>query len=77
MAHEEMLTIKDLDAALLDKYKEKVYVYLADKDDWVGLANKDAILRALSPVEAEHHGSVKIVHGREDIPHAFCISNHS
>ncbi|EIN14548.1 hypothetical protein PUNSTDRAFT_80998 [Punctularia strigosozonata HHB-11173 SS5] len=75
MAHEEMLSITDLDIVLVDSFKDKLWVYLAEKDDWVGPHNKDTILRAFAPVEAEHHGSVKIVHGREDIPHAFCINH--
>lgn len=64
-----MKTIRDVDATLLQEYKHRLHMYFVEEDHWVG-EQKDAILRVF---EADP-GSVKIVHGRPDIPHIFCIS---
>ena len=69
MAHEEMQTIKELDIDLLMDNKDKIHMYFTELDQWVG-ENKAAILAEFDPGE----DNVKIVHGPEDIPHAFCIS---
>ena len=69
MAGEEMNTIKDLDIPLLEKLGDKLYFFFATEDNWVG-ANKEVIVKALS---GEAH-SIRIVHGRHGIPHAYCIS---
>lgn len=71
MAHEEMITIKDLDIPLIQEVKHKLYFYLAEKDNWVGEKNKSDILREMSD---EPH-SVRVVHGEHGIPHAYCISS--
>ncbi|KAL5519227.1 hypothetical protein ACEPAH_910 [Sanghuangporus vaninii] len=70
MAHQEMDTIKDLDKELFNSVKHKLYLFFAEKDDWVG-DNKDMVLREMSD---EPH-SVRIIHGRHDIPHAYCINH--
>ncbi|KAH8119929.1 hypothetical protein DFH11DRAFT_1500197 [Phellopilus nigrolimitatus] len=72
LAHEEMLTIQELDIPLLEKIKHKLYFYLAEMDDWVG-ANKDTILREM----ADEPHSIRVKHGRHGIPHAYCISSHN
>ncbi|EJD03692.1 uncharacterized protein FOMMEDRAFT_83275 [Fomitiporia mediterranea MF3/22] len=69
MAREEMATIKDLDKVLLHEVKDRLYFFLAEADDWVGI-NKDAILREMS----DDLHSVRVVHGQHGIPHAYCIS---
>ena len=69
MAHQEMNTIKDLDIDLFDKVKHKLYLFFAERDDWVG-DNRETVLREMSD---EPH-SVRVVRGRHDIPHAYCIS---
>lgn len=69
MAHDEMRTIKELDAALLQEHKDRVHMYFGDLDDWVG-EQKQRILESFDP----DSDSVKIFHGRSDVPHAFCIS---
>lgn len=71
MAHDEMLNIKDLDAVTLDKYRHQIWFYFAENDDWVD-QGRETILQ----VFGADPGTVKVVHGRRDIPHAFCI-NHS
>ncbi|EMD41940.1 hypothetical protein CERSUDRAFT_110493 [Gelatoporia subvermispora B] len=70
MAGDEMNTIKDLDVALLQQFRDRIHLFLAEQDDWVG-TQKEAILDAFHP-DAE---SVKIVHDHQDIPHAFCINH--
>lgn len=69
MSHDEMTDIKDLDIDLLRQNKHKIHMYFAEVDLWVG-ENKAAILREIGAEEE----NVKIVHGPDDIPHAFCIS---
>lgn len=69
MAHEEMNTITNVDDGLLRKHYLKIHMYFAEDDHWVG-KQRDAVLRVLREQEA----SVKVVHGDQDIPHAFCIS---
>lgn len=69
MADDEMKTIRDLDVGLLKEHHDRLYYYYAQYDDWVG-KERDAVLEALNDAESP----VKIVHGHQDIPHAFCIS---
>jgi len=69
MAYDEMRTIKDLDLALLQEFKDKLCFYYAEEDDWVG-EEKARVLNALHPDE----GAVTIVQDVHGIPHAFCIS---
>ncbi|KAH9937244.1 uncharacterized protein B0H18DRAFT_969736 [Fomitopsis serialis] len=70
LADQEMKTIRDLDIALLQTYSHRLHMYFADEDDWVG-EQKGPVLRAFNA----DPGSVKIVHGHPDIPHAFCINH--
>ncbi|KAF8078790.1 hypothetical protein FPV67DRAFT_1466481 [Lyophyllum atratum] len=70
MAHDEMGIIRDLDIGLLDAHKNRLWFYFAEHDDWVG-KQKDNILYAFKP-DLEN---VRIVHGSQDIPHAFCINH--
>lgn len=70
LAHDEMCTIKDLDVALLQEYRHRMHLYFAEEDDWVS-EQKEVILRAFDA----DPGFVKIVHGHQDIPHAFCINH--
>lgn len=69
MAHEEMRDIKSLDVDLLQRHKHRLHLYFAEQDDWVG-DNKNAIIE----VFRGELDAIKVVHGRQDIPHAFCIS---
>jgi len=71
MAHEEMVRIGDLDVPTLENNKQKLWMFLAEKDDWVG-SNKEALIEAM----AGELSSIRIVHGERGIPHAYCI-NHS
>ncbi|KDQ63374.1 hypothetical protein JAAARDRAFT_29400 [Jaapia argillacea MUCL 33604] len=70
MAHDEMKTIRELDVALLDEYRHRICMYFAEDDDWVG-EQREAILAAFQA----DPGTVRIVHGHPDIPHAFCINH--
>lgn len=67
MASHEMQVIKDLDIQLLTKHEDRLHFYFADEDDWVGKYRAE-ILELFQP------GSVKVVLGHKDVPHAFCIS---
>ncbi|KAG2159663.1 uncharacterized protein EDB93DRAFT_1196124 [Suillus bovinus] len=71
MAHDEMLSIRELDVATLDTYRHQIWFYFAENDDWVD-RGKETILH----VFRADPDTVKVVHGHRDIPHAFCI-NHS
>lgn len=68
MANEEMETILDIDTDLFDSHKHKLWVFLAEKDDWVG-ENKNTILQTIG----KELCSMQVVHGQYGIPHAFCI----
>jgi hypothetical protein len=68
MANDEMNTICDLDTTLLSENRHRIWMYFAEKDDWVG-DQRENVLSAFG-VDLE---SAKIVHGQGDIPHAFCI----
>ncbi|KAG8954984.1 hypothetical protein FRC04_010468 [Tulasnella sp. 424] len=67
MARDEMEMVKDLDTSLLKKYSEKIYLYCASKDDWVG-QEKEPLLAALGGP------SGKVVEDKADTPHAFVIT---
>lgn len=67
MARDEMEMVKDLDTSLLKKYSEKIYLYCASKDDWVG-QEKEPVLAALGGP------SEKVVEDKADTPHAFVIT---
>jgi hypothetical protein len=69
MAHDEMQTIRDLDISLLKGSHRQLRIYFAERDDWVG-EQREFILQAFDAGSE----NVKIVHGHQDIPHAFCIS---
>lgn len=69
MAHDEMNTVRDLDIGLLNKYKDRIWFYYAEKDNWVG-EQKEVVLRSIN-ADSDY---VRVVHGHRDIPHAFCIS---
>lgn len=69
MAHDEMLDIRELDVTTLEKHRHQICFYFAEKDDWVDQA-RETILQAFRA----DPGTVRVVHGHRDIPHAFCIS---
>lgn len=72
MGHDEMTNVRDLDIALLNKYKDRIWFYYAEHDNWVG-EQREAILRSINA----DLGYVRVVHGQRDIPHAFCISENN
>lgn len=67
MAHDEMINIRRLDSGLLNRHKNMLWLYFAQRDDWVG-QQKDVILGAFGGDE------VRICHGEAGVRHAFCIS---
>ena len=69
MADGEMKTILELDVEFLREFSDRVWFYYAERDDWVG-AQREVVLSALRGTPAE----ARVVHGRSDIPHGFCIS---
>lgn len=70
MAHDEMLSIRELDVATLDTFQRQIWFYFAENDDWVD-KGRESILQVFMP----EPGTVKVVHGHRDIPHAFCINH--
>jgi hypothetical protein len=69
MSHDEMNNIRDLDTSLLDKHKDRIWFYYAEKDDWVD-DQREVVLQAID----DDPENVRVVRGHKDIPHAFCIS---
>lgn len=69
MGDEEMLQIRDLDVALLQQHRQRLWFYFADRDNWVG-KQRHHILSNFKP----DIGSLRITLGEPFIPHAFCIS---
>jgi Lipid-droplet associated hydrolase len=69
MAHDEMRTIRDLDISQLKESHRRLWMYFAERDDWVG-EQRESILQAFDAGDE----SVNVVHGHRGIPHAFCIS---
>jgi hypothetical protein len=72
MANDEMKTVLELDVGFLREFSDRVWFYYAEKDDWVG-EQREVVLRVLRGTPAE----ARVVHGRSDIPHGFCISKYS
>lgn len=70
MAHDEMGTVRELDADFLRELAHDLWFYYAEEDGWVGEEQRAVVLRALRGTHAESH----VVLGRAGIPHAFCIS---
>jgi len=70
MAHDEMLTIRELDTTILDKYRHQIWFYFAEQDDWVE-RGREMILQ----VSRAEPGTTRVVHGHRNIPHAFCINH--
>lgn len=68
-----MRTIRALEKELLDAHSNKLHIYFAEDDGWVG-EGKEHIIQALHSVNEPDRPAVKIVHGHRGIPHAFCIS---
>lgn len=69
MAHDEMNNVRDLDVALLNQHKDRIWFYYAERDNWVG-DQREVVLRSIN-ADPDY---VRVVHGHRDIPHAFCIS---
>lgn len=69
LANDEMKTITGLDEGLMNEHQHKLWLYFAEYDDWVGESRED-IIKTFHP----NHGAVRVVHGKADVPHAFCIS---
>ena len=69
MAHHEMEEIKDLDIELLSAHRDKLWLYFADKDDWVG-RQKARILQTFDPAVPLTRINLEV----KGVPHAFCIS---
>ena len=67
-----MRVIKELDVPLLRRHQHLLHFYFAEQDDWVGKYRAE-ILKSFQP----DVGSVKVVGGHKDIPHAFCISEYN
>ena len=64
-----MKTVLQLDVEFLREFSDRVWFYYAERDDWVG-AQREVVLSALRGTPAE----ARVVRGRGDIPHGFCIS---
>ncbi|KAI4528991.1 alpha/beta-hydrolase [Schizophyllum commune Tattone D] len=72
MAGEEMKEIRELDVGLLEEHRHRIWMFFAEKDDWVG-HNRELIIQSFDP----DPGSVRVVHGVHGIPHEFCIHHSS
>ena len=72
MADDEMRTVLDLDVNFLREFSDKLWLYYAERDHWVG-EQREVVLRVLRGTPAE----VRVGYGHSDIPHDFSISGHS
>lgn len=70
LADEEMKTISALDEVSLKEHQNKLWLYFAEHDDWVG-EGREEIIKTFHP---GHELAVRVVQGEADMPHAFCIS---
>ncbi|KAL0951434.1 hypothetical protein HGRIS_008127 [Hohenbuehelia grisea] len=70
MAHDEMESILELDVDLLQSHCHRIWLYFAEKDDWVG-NEKETILRSF----IHDAGTVRVVHDEHGTPHAYCINH--
>ena len=61
--------ITTLGEELLREHQDKLWLYFAESDDWVG-ESREEIVRAFR----SDHEPIHVVHGEADIPHEFCIS---
>src|SRR5882762_10232656 len=62
MGQDEMANICELDTPLLVKFKNRIWFYYAEKDDWVD-DQRQVVLKALDA----DPGYVRVVHGGQDI----------
>ncbi|KAJ7102109.1 hypothetical protein B0H15DRAFT_813220, partial [Mycena belliarum] len=69
MAHEEMLAIRELDTALLEQHRHRIYLYFAQEDEWVS-THKSTIIRSFKEMGGEASSVVEA-----NVPHAFCINH--
>jgi len=67
MARDEMNTVEALDADTLRENREKIFVYYAAKDDWVG-DEKTAVLEVLGRSDERTYDDPG------DTPHSFCVT---
>lgn len=67
MARDEMRIITELEISFLEEHSSKLWLYYADKDDWVG-KERETIIRYLKEQAAD-----RIVRDIHRTPHAFCI----
>ncbi|KAJ7783590.1 hypothetical protein DFH07DRAFT_788326 [Mycena maculata] len=69
MAHEEMITIRELDTALLTEHIHRIYLYFAEEDEWVS-HHRSSIARIFVGDQA-----ARVVGGQAGVPHAFCLNH--
>jgi len=67
LAHDEMINIRRLDSELLNRHSDLLWIYFAQRDDWVG-QQMATILEAFGGDEA------RIFHDESGVQHAFCIN---
>lgn len=71
MANEEMKSIKNLDTDVIEQYQDKLRVFHAEQDDWVG-EERERLLRLLDHIRVAHPS--RFIIAPTGVPHAFCIS---
>jgi Lipid-droplet associated hydrolase len=71
MANEEMKSIKNLDIDVIEQYQDKLRVFHAERDDWVG-EERERLLGLLDPVRVAHPS--RFIIAPTGVPHVFCIS---
>ena len=67
MAHDEMDVITAPDTSFLKDHSSKLWLYYADRDDWVG-KERETIIGLIGEPAVD-----RTVHDRHGTPHAFCI----
>ncbi|KAI0312434.1 hypothetical protein OF83DRAFT_1067168, partial [Amylostereum chailletii] len=70
LADHMLRTVRALDVALLRSHAEKLRLFYAERDGWVG-AGRAEVERALVGAGVEE----RVVGGRSDVGHAFCVDD--
>jgi len=75
MADEEMLQVRELDIALIQQHRAKLWIYYAEKDNWIA-EEQTKVEKAME--DQNLLGTVdRITHCRHSVPHAFSLNHGS
>jgi len=73
MAGEEMLQLRELDAAFIQQHRAKLWIYYAEKDDWIA-EEQAKVEKAMEDPNLSDTGD-HITHCRHGVPHSFPLNH--